>query len=223
MIAGLIACFGIQYVDYFVLYKWYIPWMVYFAGIVCVLLLLTPMGVSANGATRWLDLKVIQFQVAELVKIGVIIFEAYMIQRFRTKLHKKFLVAYMWAAGGIAAILLVIISNDLSSAIVVAAITYLLTLIYTKTWKLHFGALGIVGAGVGAWVYSIASNLPTSAELDDMSFRVARIAAWIAPCPPSYFFYFVFSVLPFLSCSSESASEHPFGFCCDSFYSHYYM
>ena len=53
--------------------------IIYGASIVSVFLVLTPMGIEANGARRWVDLKIVSFQPAELVKISVILLSAFLL------------------------------------------------------------------------------------------------------------------------------------------------
>lgn len=155
--------------------------LAYFGSVFCIFLLLTPMGEEANGATRWLSLGPIQFQVAEVVKIGVIIFMAYMVSKYDKHLSKINLTVYLWAVGGIPALLLLTISNDLSSGIVVLAITFGISLICTKTVRLHLAAMGVGVAFVVVYVLNIALHMPDPEEIDALPFRVARIAAWLAP------------------------------------------
>lgn len=154
---------------------------IYLAGYVCIFLLLSPLKVSSHGATRWIRIMGIQFQVAEVVKISVIIMLASMIKKYARYISKPGLTIRMWMAGGIPAILLFLISSDLSSSVVVLAITFGITFITNKTLKLHLGVLAAGIGGVAAYVLSIARNMPTPEELGKMSFRVGRIAAWIDP------------------------------------------
>ena len=179
ILIGFFACFILQVLDYHMLYP-YAGW-IYAASIACIGLLLTPAGVSVNGATRWLRIGGVQFQVAEAVKIGVIVMLSYLIQRFQNSVKNIRFVFLMWFLGGFAAGMLLIISNDLSSSIVVLGITFLMTLVFTETLLLHagvfFSGLGVVGL----YVYSIWRNLPSPEELEHMSFRVGRIAAWLSP------------------------------------------
>ena len=155
--------------------------LAYLVSLMCIFLLLTPLGVSRNGATRWLGLGSVQFQVAEVVKIGVIIFMAYMVAKYEKHLDKTNLTIYLWAVGGVPALLLLKISNDLSSGIVVLAITFGISLICTKTVRLHLAAMGVAVVFVVGYVLNIALHLPDPEEIENLPFRVARIAAWLAP------------------------------------------
>ena len=179
MLLGFFACFIFQTIDYHLIYP-YAGW-IYLASLLCIFLLLTPAGVSVNGATRWLRIGGVQFQVAEAVKIGVIVMLSYLIHRFPNSIRNYRFVFLMWGLGGVAAGLLMIISNDLSSSIVVLGITFLMTFVFTELWVLHVGVFGGGITVVGLYVYNIWRDLPSPAELEHMSFRVGRIAAWLDP------------------------------------------
>lgn len=180
MILGFAGIFVLQYINYNILNS-VLAIAAYGVSIVCILLLRTSLGVSVYGAKRWLALGPVQFQVAEVVKIGVIIMLAYVIKRFNGKLSMNMATIYLWGIGGVPAVLLFVISNDLSSSVVILGITFLTTLLCTKTYRLHAVVfLGVVIVAV-AYILSIAANLPDPEVIDDIPFRVARIAAWLAP------------------------------------------
>lgn len=179
VIAGLIACFGLQFLNYFMLYK--IAKIIYVGGLVCIILLKTPLGISANGATRWLNIGGIQFQVAEIIKISVIIILAYMVQYYSKHLSKLMLTLRMWFVGCGMGCFLLVISNDLSSSLVILGITFGITFIYTRSERLHLSIIGLAGTAVGVYLWNLKRNLPTVEELEAMPFRIGRIAAWLAP------------------------------------------
>lgn len=180
MAAGFIAILALQFVDYRLLKHFAVP--LYLSGIASILLLETPLGVSANGATRWVNIPGVgQFQVSEWVKICVIIFLAYLIDRNRNRLNSPKLALYLWIAGGIPTVMLFRISNDLSSSAVVLGICFIMSFISTKTEKLHIAVFLAAALVVVLYVWSIWSNMPTAEELSEMSFRVGRIAAWLDP------------------------------------------
>lgn len=179
VLLGFATCFCMQFIEYRLLYKYAIGFFI--VSISCVFLLLTPAGVTVNGATRWLKIAGVQFQVAEAVKIGVIIILSYMIQKYSKSLNRVKMLIYMWLIGGTAAVLLMGISNDLSSSIVVLGITFCMTFVFTKMIPIHIGAVLLIGSAAGIYVHNIWKNLPTPKELEQMSFRIGRIAAWLNP------------------------------------------
>lgn len=179
MLLGIACMFIGQFLNYNLLQK--ISWLVYISGILCILLLKSPLGVSANGASRWLRLGPVQFQVAEVVKICVIVFIAYLINKHYRKLHTVKVTILLWIAGGVPAALLLKMSNDLGSSIVVLGITFFVSAICTRTEKIHLIVVAAVVICVGIYVLNIANNLPSQSELNNLPFRVGRIAAWINP------------------------------------------
>ncbi len=180
MLGGFIGILILQFFDYRLLRYFVLP--LYLSGIASILLLQTKLGVSANGATRWLKLPGIgQFQVSEWVKLCVIICVAYLIDRNKHRLSSVGLTFSLWVVGGIPTAMLFFISKDLSSSAVVMGICFIMTFISTKTEIWHIIAFLGVGAIVALYVWSIWENMPTPEELSEMSFRVGRIAAWLDP------------------------------------------
>ena len=155
--------------------------LIYAFGYIALFLLLTPFAISSHGATRWIRIMGIQFQVAEVVKICVIVILAHMVKKYVKHLSNPKLTIRMWLAGGVPAILLFAISSDLSSTVVVLAIVFGITYITNNTWKLHLGVAGVVISVIVAYIMYFAKNLPSPDELEQVSFRIGRIAAWIDP------------------------------------------
>lgn len=180
MIAGFVGILVLQFADY--RYLKHFAVLLYLSGILSILLLETPLGVSANGATRWVKLPGIgQFQVSEWVKICVIVFLAYLIDRNKQHLSSVKMTVYLWIAGAIPTVLLFKISNDLSSSAVLLGICFIMSFISTRTEKLHLLVFIAAVVVVILYVLSIWNNMPTPEQLNNMSFRVGRIAAWLDP------------------------------------------
>lgn len=179
MILGVCAALFFRYLDYHIFTKFAIP--IYAIGIISPLLVYTPLGIESHGARRWINLGFTQFQVAELVKITTIIFLAYMVQRFFRARGSWVVTWYLWISGGVPAMLVFVITDDLSSAAVILGITFFTSLVCMRTWKMHAIMAGIVIVVAVAYVYSIYANMPTPEELEVVSFRVGRIAAFLDP------------------------------------------
>ena len=146
-------------------------------------------GEEINGAKRWFQLGPISFQVAEPGKsicdpgIGrVLIQRRYVYMKPRHKIFEKrsakviqaadwirptiiknnsYFVVLLWGVGAVPAVMLWQLSRDLSSAIVVLGITYLITVVCIKSPKLKIVALVCVIAVSLAMVLSIYFNLPS--------------------------------------------------------------
>lgn len=154
---------------------------IYALSAICIFLLKSPLGVTSHGAIRWIRIMGIQFQVAEIVKIGVIVILAYMVKNYAKHLANPKLTIWMWLVGGIPTGLLFFISNDFSSSVVILVIIFGVTFITNNTLKFQLSVLGIGVGAVGTYVLYIANNLPSPSELETVSFRVGRIVAWINP------------------------------------------
>ena len=137
----------------------------------------TPLGIEVNGARRWFRLPANQsFQPAEIMKIAVIIFIPYLICRMGNKVHtlKGSLGVVEW--GGLAALGVYVLTDNLSSAIIVMGISCCILFVVHKKQKIF---LWIAGGGVAVFVagsYVLGRLLENST-----SFRLRRIIAWLNP------------------------------------------
>lgn len=179
-IIGILAFLGILK---FMNYKWLIKFskLIYIIGILCVFLLFTPLAYSAYNATRWIQIGPFTIQVAEIVKIAVIIYLAGIAYKRYAYRGEFKTVAMMWGVGLLGAGLIFVISNDLSSAIIIAGITFCITYIVTTYKKTHIAVVLFGFTAVLSYVSYLANHLPSPEELADRSFRVGRLAAWISP------------------------------------------
>lgn len=143
------------------------------------MLLLIPFGVVVNGAKRWVRIFGFQLMPVEFLKISVIMICAYLVHRYARYLNTVRLCIVIWIVVGIPVILTYKISDDLSSAIVLLGIGFIVTFICTTKWLLHLGVVLLGGTVVGVYVWKIAVNLPTSEELAELPFRISRIAAFL--------------------------------------------
>lgn len=137
----------------------------------------TPLGIEVNGARRWFRLPANQsFQPAEIMKIAVIIFIPYLICRMGNKVHtlKGSLGVVAW--GGLAALGVYVLTDNLSSAIIVMGISCCILFVVHKKQKIF---LWIAGGGLAVFVagsYILGRLLENST-----SFRLRRIIAWLNP------------------------------------------
>ena len=68
---GLVVMVVISKIDYHRFRKY--AWPAYFVSLVLIVLVLTPLGMTINGARRWLNLG-LSLQPAEVAKLGMILF-----------------------------------------------------------------------------------------------------------------------------------------------------
>ena len=141
IVFGALAIWGLAFFPYGLYKK--LTWPAYFLSLILTFLLLTPLGVNVNGATRWIQIPHIPFriQIADIVKTLMIIFIASFISSKWREMHKWQTVIILWVLVGLQAGLLLVISTNLSSCLVVLGICYCSTFIASKNWKLHLGIL----------------------------------------------------------------------------------
>ena len=170
---GFIAMFFVSRVPYQFWKKW--DAAAFLGSAVLILLVLSPLGLTRNGATRWLDLKIITMQPAEVAKIGVIIYEASIITKLGKSLKTPKGLAVVLVPPAILALMLWQITNNMSSAIIVMGIAVAMLFVAVPDYK-YFVGLGALGiAGVTAIVF-YANASDASGE-----FRMQRIRAWLNP------------------------------------------
>ena len=142
---------------------------------VLILLLLTPLGLTRNGATRWLDFHIgITFQPAEVAKLGIIIYLASVITKLGKNLRTVKGIAIVMIPPVIVALMIWKISNNMSSAVIVLGIAVAMLFVALPNYKIFiFGGVGVVAlAGAVVWYATTA---------DVTQFRMARIRAWLDP------------------------------------------
>lgn len=151
-----------------------------FVSILLVLLVMTPLGVTRNGARRWIDLKIISFQPAEVAKIGVIVYLASIIQRLEG-LGKNIIrtpkgIAVIMVPPTIIAGMIYLITDNLSSAIIIVGIAVAMLFVAVPDYK-WFIAIAAAGLAVVTAVVMYVAN----ADVTDSGFRLARVKAWLDP------------------------------------------
>ena len=137
----------------------------------------TPLGIVVIGARRWFRLPANQsFQPAEVMKIAVIIFIPYLICRMGNKVHtlKGSLGVVAW--GGLAALGVYVLTENLSSAIIVMGISCCILFVVHKKQKIF---LWIAGGGLAVFV--VGSYILGRLLENSTSFRLRRIIAWLNP------------------------------------------
>ncbi len=173
---GLVTMLLATLINYHVWYK--LAPIIYIGAMFSVVLVLSPLGHAVNGAKRWLRFGGISLQPAEIVKLGIIIalaafvcYSGKYIQKFRNNL--VFLILT-----GIAAGLIFFITNNLSTAIIIVGIAYIMLLISNPKprWQI---ALTIVLVAVVAFGLIIFFKKAESSE--GLGFRFKRLLAWRNP------------------------------------------
>lgn len=180
VVLGFVAMLVFRIFNYNYLRKWAVP--IYIIGLMSIFLLKTPLGVESHNAIRWVRIGSVTVQIAEIVKVTMIIGLAAFIVKFQDRMKYKIIIWEIWIVlAGIPALLIYAVSDNLSSAIILLGIAFLLTFVTSTQWQMHvLTGGGLVAAVIAMWMH-FKDNLPTQAELDKMPFRYGRIFAWISP------------------------------------------
>jgi len=149
----------------------------YIFAMIMMALVQTPLGVTIYGARRWIQLPFnMTLQPSEITKIAVILFISYELCRLESKIQTKEVIARIFAFGIIASGGVMFLTDNLSTAIIVMAITCILYFVVHPKMKPFVKA--IIGGGViiSALVAILAATA-TSSE----NFRIGRILTWLDP------------------------------------------
>ena len=137
----------------------------------------TPLGHSANGARRWIRItESLTLQPAEVMKIAVILFISYELCRLGNKAHTRGGAARVFAFGIAAAAGVRYLTDNLSTAIIVLAITCILYFVVHPKLKPFLAML----AGGVVMLFVLISFLSASISESD-NFRLSRIITWLDP------------------------------------------
>ena len=173
LVAGVILMIILSMIDYVWLLSFY--WILYginIIALVCVKL----FGTNVNGAQRWIDIGVTNFQPSELSKILVVVFFAKFLMNHEDDLSSA--ATILKAVGLIAPTLILIVlqpdlSTTLSIALVFCAMMYLAGLSYR-----FIGTLIAILVPVTIIFISIVVQ-PNQPFLHD--YQQKRILAWLEP------------------------------------------
>ena len=174
-IVGLIGMWIVSRIDY----HWYFERskLFYFISIFMMFLVKTPLGKEVNGAKRWIKLPFEQqLQPAEIAKIAIILFIPALICTMGREIKTLEGIVKVLAWGAFSAAVVFIITENLSTAIIVMGITCIMIfVVHPKTRIFIIIAVGIILIGiVGARVLGMA--METSGN-----FRLRRILVWLNP------------------------------------------
>ena len=149
----------------------------YVVSVVLILLVLTPLGIEANGARRWINVFGISLQPAEVAKLAMILFLASLVCKMGRSIRtpKGFMI--MLAAPLPICAELYLVTKNLSSAIIIFGIAVLMVFVSSPDYK-KFILIGLAGIAVCALAVYLIVN---AADSDSLSFRGGRILAWLDP------------------------------------------
>lgn len=173
---GLVFMFAATFINYHVWYR--CAPVIYIGSIISILLVLTPLGMTLNGARRWIGVAGFSVQPAEIMKLGLIIslaaFVAYSGKRMHTLRNN---LVYFFLTG-LAAAMIYFITDNLSTAIIIAGIAYIMLIIANPKPRLLLIA---TAAGVVALVVFLVLFFKNADDPTGFGFRFKRLLAWRNP------------------------------------------
>lgn len=177
--AGFVWMLFVSKIDYHVYGAF--AFEIYVFSMIMMALVQTPLGMELNGARRWIALPGnLSLQPAEITKIAVILFISYELCRLGKKAYTMEGIIRVFAFGAIASGGVLFLTDNLSTAIIVMAITCLLIFIVHPKTKPFLMIVG-VGAAVAAVGILILSVAVANGGMDSGNFRLRRIISWLNP------------------------------------------
>ena len=166
--------------DYHVLF--HLSPFIYVAAMFLMCLVPTPLGVTVNGAKRWLKFgpSWTQFQPSEIAKIAVITFIPCLIIKIGRKIKQWQSMVLLLAVGGVLALGAFLLTDNLSTGIIIGAITVLLIFMAHPKMK-PFLIGGAILGGVLVTVIVILHMTLGSGVGNIEDFRLRRIMVWLQP------------------------------------------
>ncbi|MDD4170042.1 MAG: putative lipid II flippase FtsW [Desulfotomaculaceae bacterium] len=163
---GLVAMFIMVRYDYWRLKRYILP-IIIIAFVLLVMVLIPGIGREVNDARRWIDLGLLRFAPAELVKLCIIIFTAYGLSQQKGRINNfngilPYLIVMVLAAG------LILLQPDLGTAMSLACIV-LIMLFAAGARMAHLGSMAV--AGIVAIGFAIALE----------PYRMRRFLAFLDP------------------------------------------
>ena len=150
-----------------------------FLGAVGLIILVIPYGREVNGAKRWLDLAPgVSIQPSEMAKVAIIVLTAFIIELIgRRRLQTVWGFLLPMVPSGIIAVMLWKITNNMSSALIILAISFGMLFVACPDYKrfIALAAMGVAGC-IGLVTYIVRT-----ADQNNMGFRGGRVLVWLDP------------------------------------------
>ena len=174
-IVGIGVMLFVSIIDYR-LYKKFAGYL-FLISLLMVFMILTPLGKSQNGATRWLNLFGISFQPAELFKIAVIILNAYIVNKLGKRIHSWRSVLLFFIMAALEVLVMVKITENLSTGLIVGGITIIMFFVAYPPYAI-FAVIGGIGTTAVVFFIWYVRNMVTGSG---GNFRMSRILVWLYP------------------------------------------
>ena len=144
-------------------------WIIYIISCLLVVAVLTPIGMEANGARRWLNFGVMTVQPAEIAKIAVILLMAAVLSSNIKKINGLVPMLIVFVIALVPTALVFLITDNFSSAIIIAAIGVIMLIVACKRNK------GFIILMISLLVIALVALMLLG------GFRATRILVWLDP------------------------------------------
>lgn len=177
-IVGFVGAYIISRIDYHI-YAFYAK-KLYWLSILLMALVMTPLGQEVNGARRWIKLPFDQqFQPSEVAKIAIILFIPLLLCKLGKDAYSLQGIVHILIWGGFSAACVYIMTENLSTAIIVMGIScFLVFVVHPKTAP--FIVIAIAGFIFLLFVVMILKLAVQNPEMSG-NFRLRRVLVWLQP------------------------------------------
>ena len=171
MILGLVVAVVLSGLDYRRVVRF--SWFYYLLSILLLTLIFTPLGVSRDDATRWINVGM-QIQPSEFAKILLILFYAKFIMTYKSRMKQ-----YVWVSLclllAVPPLLLIYKEPDLSTTIMVFIIIAVILFVCGLSYRLVTGILVVTIPSLIVFINLVTQE--GSTLLND--YQRGRILAWL--------------------------------------------
>lgn len=146
-------------------------------GIAAIIAIISPMGVTLNGARRWFKVPIINMtvQAAEIIKTVLIIILAQMIASKNNYLGNLKNVGRVALVACAYAVILGIVSSNMSSALIILMICAVMVYVGDRRYAVYILAVG------GLVLAAILAVFLIKNDIIDLGFRGGRVKMWLDP------------------------------------------
>ena len=158
-------------------YKWYKLFPIFLVPMAVLLLgYLSLRGMGTSNAERWINLGFIQLQPSELGKIGVIMAVAYWLSKLKTD-DELSQTNTFWKILGLTGLIdALIVGENLSTAILLAGVVYVMMILGGISWKRILALTGVVTAAGTVAILFLLFVPPQT--LKELKFVPDRALTW---------------------------------------------
>ncbi len=126
--------------------------LVYLVAVAAMILVKTPLGLEANGAYRWIDLKFVTVQPSEIMKVALVLVLAMLLSRYVNYLGDIKMYLIVMGLCVVAVALTVFITDDLGTGIIMFAMGFIMIFVASKKIRYLIITLVVFLAGGVSYV-----------------------------------------------------------------------